>query len=111
MRSDLSTFARRMEICSMIIQKQNISQLELSRYFSVSEKTISRDIIALSDYVSFSCNTGRHGGFALIENYKADRVYLSHEEEAVIRELAEQANGRKKFMLKAILHKFALPQK
>lgn len=45
MQSDLSTFARRMEIRSLIIKEQNISQLELSRHFSVSEKTINRDII------------------------------------------------------------------
>ena len=111
MRSDLSTFARRMEIRSMIIQKQNISQLELSRLFSVSEQTISRDIIALSDYLPFRCNMGRRGGFSLVENYKPDKVYLTREEETVIRELAGQTHGRKKFVLKAILHKFAMPQK
>lgn len=111
MRSDLSTFARRMEIRSIIIQKQNISQLELSRHFAVSENTISRDIIALSDYVPFSCNIGRHGGFTLVDNYRPDKVYLSREEEAVIREFAERTNGNKQLLLKAILQKFAMPKK
>lgn len=111
MRSDLSTFARRMEIRSLIIKEPNISQTELSRHFDVSRKTINRDIIALSDYLPFSCNTGRYGGFSLVENYRPDKVYLSREEEAVIREFAEQTNGRKQLMLKSILHKFAMPQK
>ena len=111
MQSDLSTFARRMEIRSLIIKEQNISQLELSRHFSVSEKTINRDIIALSDYVPFRCNTGRHGGFKLVDSYKADKIYLSLEEEQVIREFAEQTIGRKQLLLKTILHKFAMPKK
>lgn len=100
-----------MEIRSLIIKEQNISQLELSRHFSVSEKTINRDIIALSDYVPFSCNTGRHGGFTLVDNYRPDKVYLSHEEEAVIREFVELTDGHKQILLKAILHKFAMPKK
>lgn len=110
MQSDLSTLARRMKIRSMIIKEQNISQLELSRHFDVSESTINRDILALSNYVPFHCNTGRHGGFALVRNYKPDRVYLSREEEAVIREFAERTDGRKQLLLKAILHKFAMPK-
>lgn len=49
MRSDLSTFARRMEIRSLIMKEKSISQLELSRHFDVSRKTINRDIIALGE--------------------------------------------------------------
>lgn len=53
-------------------QEQDISQLKLSRYFDVSKSTINRDIIALSDYIPFSCNTGRLGDFTLVDSYKTD---------------------------------------
>ena len=111
MRSDLSTFARRMEIRSLIMKEKSISQLELSRHFDVSRKTINRDIIALGDYLPIRCNAGRYGGFTLVDNYRPDKVYLSREEEAVIREFAEQTDGRKQILLQAILYKFAMPKK
>ena len=75
MKSDFSTFERRMEILSILMNHHLISCLELSRRFQVSDDTISRDITALSRFAPIATKPGRYGGVYIIDEYKRERVY------------------------------------
>lgn len=110
MKSDFSTFERRMEILSILKNYSLISCLELSRVFHVSDDTISRDISALSRFAPIATKSGRYGGVYIIEDYKRERVYLSREEENLIEELVKKLSGREQQLLQMVLYKFALPR-
>ena len=110
MKSDFSTFERRMEILSILKNHRLISCLELSRRFQVSDDTISRDITALSRFAPIATKPGRYGGVYIIDEYKRERVYLSYDEERLIEKLINVVSGKEQQLLYAILYKFAMPK-
>ena len=110
MKSEFSTFERRMEILSILMNQQLISCLELARRFNVSDDTITRDITDLSRFAPISSKLGRYGGVYIIDEYKRGRAYLSRDEENLIKKLAQNLSGREQELLKMILYKFALPK-
>lgn len=110
MRAKFSSFDRRMEILSILMNHKMISRLELARTFSVSEVTISKDIIAISRYAPVSSKMGRYGGIYIIEEYKRERVYLSYEEEQLIKNIVKTLSGNEQNLLQLVLHKFAMPR-
>lgn len=109
MRAKFSSFDRRMEIMSILMNHKMISRLELARTFSVSDVTIAKDIIAISRYAPISSKMGRNGGIYIIEEYKSERVYLSYEEERLIKSIVQSLSGKEQSLLKIVLHKFAMP--
>lgn len=110
MRAKFSSFDRRMEILSILMNHKMISRLELARTFSVSNVTISKDIIAISRYAPISSKMGRYGGIYIIEEYKTERVYLSYEEEQLIKNIVKTLSGNEQHLLQLVLHKFAMPR-
>ena len=110
MRSDFSTFERRMEILSILMNHRLISCLELSRRFHVSNDTISRDISALSRFAPIATKPEKYGDVYIIDEYKRDRVYLSRDEERVIENLINTVSGKEQQLLHLILYKFAMPK-
>ena len=58
MNEGFSTFERRMQILSILMNHKQISRLELARRFSVSDDSICRDITALSRFAPISSKMG-----------------------------------------------------
>ena len=69
LKSEYSTFDRRMEILSILMNQRLVSCLELSRRFHISEDTISRYITALSRFAPIASKKGRYGGVYIIDTY------------------------------------------
>lgn len=109
MRAEFSTFDRRMEILSILMNHNLISRLELARRFSVSDVTICQDITALSRFAPIASKMGRYGGIYIIEQYKREKAYLSREEEKLIEKLMKEHSGKEQQLLQMVLYKFALP--
>ena len=109
MRARFSAYDRRMEILSILMNHKLISRLELARTFSVSDVTIAKDIIAISRYAPISSKLGRYGGIFLVKEYKMKRMYLSREEEDLIKKLIATLSGKEKQLLQIVLRKFAMP--
>lgn len=107
---DLSIFDRRMEIISVLISHRQVSRPELARMFSVSLSAIYRDINAISRYAPISSNRGRYGGIFIPNDLKNRRMYLTREEEQLLRNLSDKLSGKDKLLLQCVLHKFAMPQ-
>ncbi len=110
MRTEFSSFDRRMEILSILMNQNIISRLELARRFSVSDVTICEDIIALSRFAPIASKMGRYGGVYIIDQYKREKAYLSRDEEKLIEKLIKQLSGKEQFLLQMVLYKFAMPR-
>ena len=110
MKSEFSTFERRMEILSILINQRLISCPELARRFRVFDDTITRDISVLSRFAPIGSKIGRYGGVYIINEYKRERVYLTREEEMLIEKLVVRLSGKDQTLLQMILYKFAMPK-
>lgn len=110
MNAEYSTFERRMRIYSILMNKKIISRLELSRRMCVSDVTIGADITALSRVVPIASKMGRYGGVYIIDEYKREKVYLTRDEESVVKKIIPTLKGRDKELLQMVLYKFALPE-
>ena len=74
MKSEFSTFERRMEILSILINQRLISCPELARRFSVSDDTITGVISVLSGFAPIGSKIGRYGGVYIINEYKREGI-------------------------------------
>ena len=110
MKAEFSTFDRRMEILSILMNQKLVSCLEFARRFCVSEDTITRDILSLSRFAPIASKKGRYGGVYIIDKYRREKVYLSRDEEVLIKELIQKHSGKEQQLLKMILYKFAMPK-
>ncbi len=110
MKEDFTTFERRMEILSMLLNHKQISQIELARRFSVSDVTIYSDVNALSRFAPICSRLGRYGGIYLMDGFSLRKAYLSRDEEELLKELSKGLTGKRKMLLQTIIHKFAMPK-
>lgn len=98
---------RLISMMNYLIRKENVTAEELSMHFSVSQRTIYRDIEALSR-LGFPIYTekGRNGGIRLLDGYRVDSFLLTRKEKDVLLDSlkALSLSGRKE--LEDIIGKF-----
>lgn len=76
----METTERRQSILKLLCRCRHATIAELSDIYAVSERTISRDIVALSKYPIYT-RTGRsEGGVYVMDGYYGDPIHLSDEE-------------------------------
>ncbi len=76
---------RLLEMVYMIVEKKNVTAKELAEYFEVSQRTIYRDIDALSGAgIPVYANRGKGGGIRLLDNYVIKKSLLSEREQSEI---------------------------
>jgi predicted DNA-binding transcriptional regulator YafY len=110
MKELFSTYERRMEILTILLNQKIVSRLELARLFSVSNDAINRDVIALSRYAPLCSKRGRYGGIYILDEYNAKKAYLSRDEEYLLEKLLQYLTGKDYILLKNVLYKFSMPK-
>lgn len=80
---------RREYIVRLVYRKRKITIVELAQIFDVSERTIQRDIVALTRLCPILTRTGRDGGVSMMNGYNPDRVYMSDKEIIVLKKALE----------------------
>ena len=69
----LNCFDRKIEIFLYLCRHRKANTRDLAREFSVSLKTIIRDIMILSKYVPLYTKFGRYGGVFIMDRSRAPR--------------------------------------
>ena len=73
---------RLLETVYLLIEKKKITARELSDYFEVSQRTIYRDVEALSAAgIPVYAEKGKGGGIRLLDNYVIKKSLLSEQEQ------------------------------
>lgn len=84
----LGTAERRLAIMRYLCRCRHTTTSALAETFSVSERTIRRDIEALSEREPIYTQPGRYGGgIYIVDNYYMNYIYFSVEETNVLNKL------------------------
>ncbi len=103
-------FDRHMEILAILKRCTTVTRARLASEFSVSDDTIGRDLIALSQYEP--SKRGRYGGIYLLKKERQEQQYLADDELMLLNKLlySSLCNEYEKAILRRIIHKFAMFQ-
>ena len=111
MKDKLSAFERRLETLFLLNKCKETTALELSYYFAVSKDTIFRDIDFLNRYAPIYTKRGMFGGiFVNGESRKNLLLYLSDDEERLLKKLSVNLDNSAKYHINNILNKYSKPQ-
>lgn len=108
---DKTSFERRMELLSFVMRNQGITTIEIAKKFSVSRTTLHKDLIFLGRYAPIYTKSGSHGGVYILEEYKQEiLMYLSKEEESLLREIMKSRNDKREcLLLNRIINRYSMP--
>ena len=77
----MGTAERRIEIMRLLCRERHATMPELAERFSVSVRTIKRDIDELGYIIPLEIKVGRYqGGIYVMNGYLWDRIYMSNED-------------------------------
>lgn len=111
MKDKLSAFERRLEMLFLLNKCRETTALELSYYFAVSKDTIFRDIDFLNRYAPIYTKRGMFGGiFFNDESRKNLLLYLSDDEERLLKKLSVNLDNAAKYHINNILNKYSQPK-
>ena len=99
---------RRQAILDYLLLHRRATRQQLMDMFNVGERTIDRDIIALSCTYPIDTVPGRAGGVVIEDGYHLGKQYLDKKQEDLIRQLTASATDNEtRATLQSILDKFA----
>lgn len=108
MKDTFTTFERRLEMLFLISNCSETTQEKLSEYFSVSRRTIVKDISALSRYAPIYTKSGMFGGIFVIDGWKPNLFLpLSADEENFLIELSRKLDTTGVHHINNILCKYS----
>ena len=82
---EIMQISRLFEIVILLLDKKTATAAELARHFGVSQRTIYRDVEALSGAgIPIYASQGKNGGIALVESFVIQKSLLSKEEQTEI---------------------------
>lgn len=92
---------RRIRLLNTLSRRRYDTIENLAIEFGVSPRTMRRDIETLSAIEPIYTKQGRYeGGVYVLDGYFTNRVYLSREQEQLLRELIDKAKNKQKINLK-----------
>ena len=107
----LTSFERRLEILFILMRNKKCSMTELAFQYSVSDRTIRRDILFLSRYAPICTKTGLNGGAFLMDGYRKElMLHLSREEEALLLKIMRTLDEKEQHLIYNIINKYAMPK-
>ena len=93
-RGEAMKIDRLLGILMQLISKKKVTAKELADHFEVSVRTIQRDMDTLNRAgVPLYADVGKHGGYALLDNYKLDKSFLSRSEANILIKFLENINS------------------
>ena len=96
----METAEHRYESMKILCRRRYETISNLATEFDVSERTIRRDIDALSSTEPIYTQPGRAGGVYVVDGYRMDRMYMSEAETGVLRKIRDaQQSQRAGFLL------------
>lgn len=111
MTGKLSTFERRIEMLFFLAKQRKSSIVELAENYSVCRKTAYNDIMFLSRYAPIYTKRGMFGGIFLNdESHKNLLLYLSDDEERLLKKLSVNLDNAAKYHINNILNKYSKPK-
>lgn len=111
MDKQMTSFERRLEILFTLMRNNKCSMQELAFNYSVSDRTIRRDILFLSRYAPICTKTGIDGGAFLVDGYRKElSLYLSKYEEELLVRLMHSVNETDQHLIANIINKYAMPK-
>jgi len=85
---------RLLGILMQLINKEKVTAKELADHFEVSVRTIQRDMDTLSMAgIPLYADVGKNGGYALLDNYKLEKSFLSKSEANILIKFLENLDG------------------
>lgn len=99
---------RQLEIIIYLLNHGSVTSKQLAEKFEVSERTIIRDMESISMAgIPIISNTGRNGGYAILENYKLQNQFIKKDDfQLIIMALKSLNTGYKSDRLVAIIEKY-----
>ena len=111
MDKQLPSFERRLEILFILMRNKKCSMTELAFQYSVSDRTIRRDILFLSRYAPICTKTGLNGGAFLMDGYRKELYLpLSKDEENLLLRLMPTVCANEQHLIATIINKYAMPK-
>ena len=96
----MGTAERRIEIMKLLCRERYITMPVLAQRFSVSVRTIQRDIDELGFMMPLQIKTGRYeGGVYVMDDYRWDKAYMSAEDITLLTMIKAVGEKREKLML------------
>ena len=107
---DKTSFERRMDVLSFVMKSQ--TTIEIAKKFSVCRTTSYKDLIFLGRYAPIYTKGGNRGGVYILESYRQEiLMYLSKEEEVLLREVLKSRNDVREFqILNRIINRYSIPE-
>ena len=102
---------RRRQILEALSVRRFETRERLATEFSVSKRTICRDVEILSCSAPIFTVRGNGGGICVAEGWYASHSYLTREQENLLLELLDCVASDKQKILQSILATFAMPRR
>lgn len=84
----MGTAERRREIIKILCRRRHETLSNLASEFDVSERTIQRDIVALSSSFPLYTRSGKYGGGVyVLDGFVMERMYMSKKEISLLQKL------------------------
>ena len=99
----MSPSERRSAILDLLCKILHETTANLAALFGVTERTIRRDLVALSCSYPIQTIRGRYGGIQLDRELRLDRKFLSPKQDALLRKLARTLQNDDLAVMKSIL--------
>ena len=100
---------RRMRILKILLNKRNVTMLELQKEFHISRSTVRRDIENLSLSHPIMTAKGGGGGVFVMEGYKLGMIYFTDEQTALLEKLSKSLIPEDLAIMNSILKTFKKP--
>lgn len=104
-----NTSERRQMILEYLLEHRETTRFELSNHFTVSLRTIERDILILSCSYPIITIQGGGGGIKIADGYRLGMKYLSESQAALLEQLSETLSGKDLEIMQSILKIFSKP--
>ena len=109
MDRQLTSFERRLEILFILMRNNKCSMKDLAFHYSVSDRTIRRDILFLSRYAPICTKTGIDGGAFLMSGYRKELYLpLPIDEESLLLRLMPTVCENEQHLIATIINKYAM---
>ena len=104
-----STTERRMEIVAILCERRYETIANLAFEFSVTRRTIRRDIEILSLSFPFYTTKGTGGGVHTMDGFRLGMKYLTNAQSELLERLLTTLQGADKEILESIIKTFKKP--